>query len=769
MLRLTATGFKAHDFDIELPSRLLLVGDNAVGKSSVIEALQFTILGFVPATGKTPAATAAFLRGREMTVRLTFPNGHTISRTLRRKAKGGFETECRASWLESTKNEEHEAAALEMFGGAAEDVAESLDLQELLKLTPEKRRARLQALIGRGQDADQLAFAICRRWMGILAGVSDDRMAEVADHRTLRPLVPGYGGAPDAVHTGQYACMVEMAGQLPPKVRDVGIAGVLVWANEQKRQAAAGLRTKKQARHELDLRLTELPKPDEDEIARLEEQRAELDRQIGAATEREAAVARQRRVRTEAQAAVIAAEGALKSAQAARAAFDAEADQLPAWRRELAEALASLEGLTAPAPPDFAEVEALEASAEEARVAAAAVTIPDVPDLTALNAAVESAQAALDRATGSPWGRVAAIAAETKATFSEKYRRSWPKVAAKIDAGMDELQALATEHGPGDLSACTAALRDAEAALATAEDAVEDATLARGEAIARQAELDAVAREGREAAAQARAKLTDRYRTERESYDGARRQLEATRDRLRPLVDGFAGRDQATAEAIAAAEQALDAARQRVADLDGVEVGEVAPTGQPTAAALEFERAQVVERLAVLVRVQATRGEFERLVAEITALEAHETVATALEKALQAVRAEEIEHQAEPLLSIMREVLRGAGRAEEPFLLGWKRPQDEEPVAVEALSGGEFVLFGAALAAALLIRRRPQKRLLLLESAEADPMMLAAVMAGVSAVADRLTAAVLCSAHGPAHVPAGWAVKAPGGAAALAA
>lgn len=762
-MKLTTQGFGAHDLDVTLERCTLFVAPNGQGKSTLLHALMFCALGYLPRVGRTPAATAAFLRGREMTARLTFDNGHWISRTLRRKAKGGFETACRVSWLEGSRTEEHEAAALELFGGAAEDVAECLDLQELLRLTPEKRRARLQALIERGQDADALALAVARRWMGLLAGVPEDRLAELADHRELRPLVSGYGGAPAARHTGQYACMVEMADALVPKLREVGIAGALVWANEQKRQAAAGLRTKKQARQELDLRLAELPTPDADEIARLEEHRAALDRQIGAATEREARLARAHQVHTEAQAAVRAAERTLADAEAARAAFAAEVAQLPAWREALAEALAGLEGLAPPPPPDFGEVEALEASVAETRQAAAAVTIPDVPDLAALTAAVEQAQVALDRAMGSPWSRVAAIAAETM-TVLERHRRGWPKVVEKVGAGMAELQALAGAHGPGGIEACTEALRDAEAALATAEDAVEGATLARSAAIARQAELDAAAREGAAAAAEARATLTAQAQAARSAYDDARRQWEATRDRLRPLVEGAADRDRATAEAVVAAAQALAAARQRVADLTGVAAGEDAAADAPRAAELASERAQVVERLGVLTRVQATRGEFERLVAEITALEAHETVAGALEKALQAVRAEEIAHQGEPLLSIMREVLRGAGRPEEPFLLGWRRAEDEEPVAVEALSGGEYVLFAAALAAALLIRRAAPKRLLLLESAEADPMMLAAVMAGLSAVAPTLTAVVLCSPHGPAHVPAGWAVRAPTGA-----
>lgn len=764
MMRIVTHGFGAHDLDIDLSPRTLLCGPNGDGKSTALNALRFAALGYIPATGRTAAATATFLRGREMTVRLTLDSDHWISRTLRRKAKGGCETECRASWVSGTRNEEHEAAVLEMFGGSAEEVAECLDLNELLHLTPEKRAARLQALLERTQDTGALAQSIARRWMQVLAEVDDERMAEVADHRQLRPLIPGYGGdEDDAVHSGQYAAMRELAQALVPTLDEVGIAGALSWANEQKRQAGAGLRTKKQARQELDLRLAELPKPDENEIARLEGERAALDQQIGAATEREGAQRRRRALLTQARDAVADALTAETAAQQQREAFEADAPKLPAWRDELAQAIASLEALTPPAAPDYADVEALERSAQETREAAAAVAIPDVPDLTALTAAVADAQAAVDRAQASPWARVAAIAAETMAKL-EKHRRGWPKVVEQIGAGMAELQALAAEHGPGDLSACTERLRAAEAGLMTGEDAVEEATVARGQAIARQAELDAAAREGKEAAAAARAKLDAAYRTARQDYETARAGLVATRDRLRPLVDGAEERDRATAEALAIATQAVEVARQRLADLEAATVSDVEPAGLPSAAALQGERDALEERIKALTRVLATRGEFERLVAEITALEARETVLKALEAALQRVRAEEIEHRGEPLLSIMREVLAGAGRTETPFLLGWTR-EDGEQVAVEGLSGGEFVVWAAAFVSALIIRRGAPVKLLLLEAAEADPVTLAHAMAGLSAVADRLRGAILASAHSPAAVPAGWVVRAPGAAA----
>jgi hypothetical protein len=764
MMHLQIRGFGAHDLDIDLEPQVLLTGANGVGKSTILNALRFAILGAIPALGRTAAATATFLRGREMSVRLTIDTDHWISRTLRRKAKGGFETECRASWISGTRNEEHEAAVLDMFGGSADEIAECLDLNELLHLTPEKRAARLQALLERTQDTGALAQSIARRWMQQLAAVDDERMAEIADHRQLRPLIPGFGGdADDAVHTGQYAAMRELAGQLVPKLDEVGIAGALVWANEQKRQAAAGLRTKKQARTELDLRLAELPTPDADEIARLEGERAALDQQIGAATEREGAQRRRRGLLEQAREAVATAIAAETQAQERREAFEADAPKLPAWRTELADALANLEALTPPAAPDYAEVEALERSARKAAETAAAVVVPDVPDTAAAAAAVTAARAALDRATASPWSRVGAIAAETMAKL-EKHRRGWPKVVEQIGAGMTELQTLAAEHGPGDLSACTEALRDAEAALAAAEEQAELASHARGDALARRAELEDAAREGREAAAQARAKLDGIYRAARQEYDAARAGLIATRDRLRPLVDGAEERDHATAEALAEATRAVEAARQRLADVEAATVSEVDPAGMPSAAALQGERDALEERIKTLTRVLATRGEFERLVAEITALEAREVVCKALEAALQRVRAEEIEHRGEPLLSIMREVLAGAGRTETPFLLGWTR-EDGEQVAVEGLSGGEFVAWAAAFMAALIIRRGAPVKLLLLESAEADPVTLAQVMAGLSTVSDRLRGCILASAHSPAAVPSGWVVRAPGAAA----
>ncbi|MDX2166842.1 MAG: hypothetical protein SF182_07250, partial [Deltaproteobacteria bacterium] len=211
-----------------------------------------------------------------------------------------------------------------------------------------------------------------------------------------------------------------------------------------------------------------------------------------------------------------------------------------------------------------------------------------------------------------------------------------------------------------------------------------------------------------------------------------------------------------------AAERSLAAAAQRLTDLQATTTGEAEPVDLPTAAALTGERQQVQQQLGALTAAQAKRAEFRSLVAEIEGLEVGETVAKALEKALQRVRAEEIERGAEPLLSIMREVLAGAGRAEIPFLLGWTNAAGE-PVPVEVLSGSEFALYAAALAAAVIIRRGAPRRFLLVEAAEADAAALTQLMAGLGAVAERMTAVVVATPHEPARVPEGWVQIAPNG------
>ena len=78
-------------------------------------------------------------------------------------------------------------------------------------------------------------------------------------------------------------------------------------------------------------------------------------------------------------------------------------------------------------------------------------------------------------------------------------------------------------------------------------------------------------------------------------------------------------------------------------------------------------------------------------------------------------------------------------------------------MTVAALSGGQAVLFRAALAYAVLATRLPEQRILFLELAEAgDGETDRGILAACEAVADEVQV-VVCTCV-PTEAPAGWTV-----------
>jgi len=115
------------------------------------------------------------------------------------------------------------------------------------------------------------------------------------------------------------------------------------------------------------------------------------------------------------------------------------------------------------------------------------------------------------------------------------------------------------------------------------------------------------------------------------------------------------------------------------------------------------------------------------------------------------------------ITAILESILRAAGRPETPFFtaaegifrIGWRTPAGKE-IPVQSLSGGEWILFAAGLAATVLILRNAPLRILLVEAGEADPHTLSALLDGLRSVADRLTCTLVLT---PRQVAApGWTV-----------
>ena len=145
-MRLKISGFKAHNHVLRIDPLMVLSASNGAGKSAVAESVRFLALGYVPGLGKRPQDTASLLRGSAMKVALELSDGRTLWRRLEQTPKG-YRTQARCSWVESKSSTVNAEEILTLFGRDEEEVAESLDIRQLLAATPLQREARIAALL----------------------------------------------------------------------------------------------------------------------------------------------------------------------------------------------------------------------------------------------------------------------------------------------------------------------------------------------------------------------------------------------------------------------------------------------------------------------------------------------------------------------------------------------------------------------------------------------------------------------------------------------
>jgi hypothetical protein len=83
--QITARGLQGRDFTIAPGAVTFLVGENKTGKTAVMRAIQFALLGYVPKLGMKPASTAGMASARSMEVEVQFDNGQRLTRCLKLK------------------------------------------------------------------------------------------------------------------------------------------------------------------------------------------------------------------------------------------------------------------------------------------------------------------------------------------------------------------------------------------------------------------------------------------------------------------------------------------------------------------------------------------------------------------------------------------------------------------------------------------------------------------------------------------------------------
>lgn len=732
-MRISVSGMKARNIGVDLDRLNLVSAPNGSGKSTLADAIRYLALGYVPALGRRPLDTSALMRDDEIKVMLDLPDGKVIDRRLERTAKG-LTQGVSCSWLgPKAKQSEHEAAALALFGREEADVAECLDIRQLLGATPQQRAGRISAMLeaGRGSAGDRLN-AIARVMISRLVGLPEERLPEEI------------GVAFGMVGEPQQAAFGAMKATMKARV-EAGIEGALAWANEEKNRANRDLGGRMKAKEEIERRLNSLP-PAAGDVPKLEAERTRLEQQIGAARERSAEAGRKVEVAASARAEVVARKAQLAQAEEAEKAAQIDAGDVN--DAMLADVQGKLDALQPPKPGALGkkveEKRAEIARLDEAMLALKPLPIPsEAEELATAEALAREMKEALD----SPWAEIAAI--------GKSLAKSKTEAASK--AGL-RLQAIAKKHAPGDPEEIGARIDKASKALEKAHAAVEAAKKAEAKRSATFADLHAqkskATREGLD--------IVDAdNRAQREAaaaFEVERSKLIKTRDAIALHLD----RVKSARQVVDHARHALEHSERRVAELGAGPVYGLVDTTP-----LQQQLAKVQAALTGLGAAAAVKAELKRIVDEITALDAARSVFAAVEVGLQRAREREIQEAGGPLLDVMSKFLSAAGRTEVPYLratkqnvdVGW-RTKDGAEISVSAQSGGEFVLFTAALTAAVLALRAAPVRILLVEAGETDARNLRALLSGVEAVADKITAAVVCTQQ--AVEAEGWNVIALG-------
>jgi len=736
-MQLTTHGLKAKDHQVEIEGLNVLVGPNGSGKSSVADAIRFLALGYVPSLGKRPLDTAVLMSDREISIELSLPKGRSIRRTLTRVEKG-YTVGAEASWMRSAKPSEASKEITALFGPEEQDVAECLDIRQLLAATPNQRAARIEQLLSAGKRTpEETAAAVARLTIQRLIDVPDDRMP--ADYKAALPMVAE--GHAEVLH--------EVAGMLLAKITEAGITGALSWANEEKRGAANGLQAKTKAEQELRLRAAEVPEPDEREIKRLEEERDKLQRALGALVQQrqeyERRLARRRQIESTLGS---LQEMASRSGQALAAAEATEGKALADLQERSAALQQQLDALQPPAKPDRTRITDLEEECEVLGIKLAEIgPIPAVPyQARELADSIESLERKLGLAKEDPWAEVLAIAIELKKskTALARARRLEELARAALVVTAEDL-----EH---EISVKRQELRAAEKAREKAVKASESIEAQRKAIDDRQ---DAIVREIHEmdvAQGQEWARAVD-------VYNARRRKLAADRQAVEGALAGQSQVLQALRDEAAAAQRRLASLQD---ELRGV--GELGEAPQDPVA-VEKQLGQVLETLDRLSRARAVHGEIQAVLESIEAAKARRDVYAAIEWALQRQREIEISSAGGPLLQVMTAFFKAASRREQPFIragagscaIGWRTLEGEE-IQVQALSGGEWSLFAAALTSAVILCRKSTLKILLVEAGETDDRHLAQLLAGIRAVSqegETLDALVMVP-RAPAFEAKGW-------------
>lgn len=780
--KLSIHGLKSRDQEIRPAKLNLITGPVGSGKSTVLDALAFAALGWIPRLGKGIAETARLMREDTIAVQVA-TDVLSFARTLRRDGSALRRVPVCSTVDTHEKDAAHSEAIVSLFGNGEAEAAENIDLRALLSCTPNERASKLEKLVASGaMTLDQIAERVYTLAVARMADVTPDRIpAGPAGQSVIAGLL---GTLP----VGVQATMARVRGDLGRAIPDL-----IEYAASSATEARATTKTTRAAHAEITLRQSTMPTATVD-VAAISAQRDEAIGSMSSLSDRYRAAIAARQAVNAARESERQFAGAVDAAQATlNAAREAipNADALEAQLRGITDP----EDVVAPAPV------APDPSAEESvailtRGIEALVDPPEVPRFTPEivplpidcyreTVAVDGARFHVERLRASPWRKVE----EHTRALARFFDRDGPD--APVDEGMQRLDALLTlaaENGGSlasmenvlavavaDLAKATAAkeARDAEIAQVAARNlaAVEANDAERKQYtndlayVRRQRDdLRTLIQNTRSAAAKeaeaANREAHAEYMTRKAARDAVVRSNADTRESMRSQSANIR---RTAADAQAQFDRASSALREIRARLAGMNPQDAEAIGVALNAARD-ERDRLTAQLDECQRYDALRSELARLVDRIQEADDAVKVWTSIVDAAKQTRAEDLSARSAGLVGRIGTFLKAAGRSEQPYIrtakgvcdFGWNRHGKD--ISVEALSGGESVLFCAAMAAAVIAMRAPQIKVLLLEAAELGSAESAdAVLAGCAGIADAFDH-VFVATCADVDAPAGWNV-----------
>lgn len=679
-MRIRTRGFKGMDHDLELGRLNLVEGPNGAGKSAMADAVRFLALGYVPHLGKRHQDAGVLMAGDLMQVELELGNGRTAARRLFRDGKSlKMEAEC--SWLKNAKPTEHDKAITALFGKEAADAAETLDIRILLGATPAQRARRIEELISStGGDPERLAERTAALTASRLTGIDLEGIEDWKD--LLRTLKKGQ----------REILKDEVSGPLQARIGEDGMAGACKWANDRKRDADQGLRTKKAALKEIEARIKDIPDL-AGQLERCGQDRDRLQREMGAAKERLEAHEKEEKKRS----------GLTRLADFLKADCSDIVKRLDEMKVAGSLSEKEVEGTRLLIAKDREKAD------DHARICKDAMekvdrlrnAVPELPDCHEQERALRDVEAHLSSAEADGWPRVFEIAVRLMAYSSAKIQ----KLGRELHDITDEKVKASLEELRSKVTAADKAFADAKADLA-------------------------VIVKKREGAHKKIDETESRAAIHREKADQF---LKGAEKKSRKLDESLAGATERT-KLQATLEAKRDELKRVEKDSEGPWMGQLDPMERVK---IQEKLDEIDRRLETLRGAAAGREELERIKREIEQEAARSDVMRAVEWACLRVREEEVTAAGGPLVAGIRSFLDQAEIKAEPFFrasrgaceIGWVR--DSKEVDVRALSGGEWILFTAALVTTILEIRKPELSILLVEAGETDNSRLDSLLMAI--------------------------------------